>query len=155
MDYSAITLEELASNRPDLVTALQSAGATSERERIQSIESLTLPGHEALVEQLKFDGKTSGPEAAVAVLQAEQKTGAAALAALVADAPAPAPSAEAPPATPLAYAEDEASPIEDRAKATWDHDAAIRAEFGSVESYTAFRKAEAGGRFKVLSGGKG
>jgi signal peptide peptidase SppA len=47
-------------------------GATAERERILAIESHTLPGHEALVAALKADGKTSGPEAAVKILQAEQ-----------------------------------------------------------------------------------
>lgn len=31
-----------------------------------------MPGHEALIGELKFDGKTTGPEAAVRVLNAER-----------------------------------------------------------------------------------
>jgi hypothetical protein len=48
------------------------AGATAERERIQSVEAQALPGHAKLINELKFDGKTTGHEAAVAVLNAER-----------------------------------------------------------------------------------
>lgn len=48
------------------------AGATAECERIQSVEAQALPGHEALIATLKFDGKTSGAEAAMQVLHAEK-----------------------------------------------------------------------------------
>lgn len=64
-------------------------GATAERGRILAIESHTLPGHETLVAALKADGKTSGPEAAVKILQAEQGKLASAAAKLKADAPDP------------------------------------------------------------------
>jgi len=49
------------------------AGAVAERQRIKEVESLALPGHSALVEQLKWDGQTTGPQAAVKVLQAEKE----------------------------------------------------------------------------------
>jgi capsid assembly protease len=48
------------------------AGATAERERIKAVEAQALPGHTALIASLKFDGKTTGPEAAVEVLAAER-----------------------------------------------------------------------------------
>ena len=48
------------------------AGAAAERDRIQAVRAQALPGHEALIDQLAFDGKTTGPEAAVAVLGAER-----------------------------------------------------------------------------------
>lgn len=48
-------------------------GATAERERIQAVEKALLPGHEKLVASLKFDGKTSGPGAALQVVAAENK----------------------------------------------------------------------------------
>jgi hypothetical protein len=48
------------------------AGATAERERIKAVEAQVLPGHTALIASLKFDGKTTGPEAAVQVLAAER-----------------------------------------------------------------------------------
>lgn len=79
-------------------------GATAERERIQAVFGQSLPGHEALIQTLAFDGKTSGPEAAVAVLNAERSNTATNAAALRADAPKPAPNAPAPdaPAAPAA-----------------------------------------------------
>ncbi len=45
----------------------------AERARIQAVRCQCIPGHEALIEQLAFDGKTTGPEAAAAVLAAEQR----------------------------------------------------------------------------------
>ncbi len=49
------------------------SGAESERARIKSVEEQLIPGHEALIATLKFDGKTTGPEAAVQVLQKEKE----------------------------------------------------------------------------------
>lgn len=65
------------------------AGATAERERIQAVEAVGLAGHSALINTLKFDGKTSGPEAAVAIIAAETKLRGDRGAALAADAPNP------------------------------------------------------------------
>lgn len=48
-------------------------GAEAERERIKSVEAQALPGHTELIEQLKYDGKTTGPEAAVKILQHEKE----------------------------------------------------------------------------------
>jgi capsid assembly protease len=65
------------------------AGAAAERQRIADVRAHSLPGHEALVEQLAFDGKTTGPEAAAVVLKAERERIAAQGTAARADAPAP------------------------------------------------------------------
>jgi len=51
---------------------VQEESAKAERERIQSVEAQSMPGHEALIQDLKFDGKTSGEQAAVQILQAEK-----------------------------------------------------------------------------------
>ena len=50
-----------------------SAGAKSERARIQAVQEQCLPGHEALIQTLMFDGKTTGDQAAVQILAAEKK----------------------------------------------------------------------------------
>ena len=71
-------------------------GATQERDRIQAVRAQSLPGHEALIDKLAFDGKTSGPEAAAAVLAAERSVRQAAVQAHHRDAPAPAPASAAP-----------------------------------------------------------
>src|SRR4029077_14535351 len=114
--------------------------------RIMSVEAQLLPGHEALVATLKFDGKTTGAEAAVQILAAERALNKTTAAALAADAPNPAPhalpssaAADAAAATGAAN-EDAGKPIEERCKAKWDKDPAIRAEFIEFASYLAFEK---------------
>ena len=49
------------------------AGAEAERNRIASVEAQCLTGHEVLIAQLKADGKTTGEQAAIAVLIAEKE----------------------------------------------------------------------------------
>lgn len=49
-----------------------SEGKGLERERIKAIEAMSMPGHEKLIETMKFDGETEGNEAAVKILQAEK-----------------------------------------------------------------------------------
>jgi capsid assembly protease len=74
------------------------AGATAERERIQAVRAQLLPGHEELVDRLAFDGQTTGPDAAAAVLAAERQLRQTQARAHAADAP-PAVPAGTPPAT--------------------------------------------------------
>jgi hypothetical protein len=73
-------------------------GATAERERIQAVMAVGagLPGHGALLQTLAFDGKTTAPEAAMAVLQAEVAARGQAIKAHDADAPKPVASSSAP-----------------------------------------------------------
>jgi capsid assembly protease len=72
------------------------AGAAAERQRGADVRAQSLAGHEALIEQLAADGKTTGPEAAMAVLTAERTRAAGAAAAHFADAPGAASHAAAP-----------------------------------------------------------
>ena len=48
-------------------------GAEAERNRIKGVEDQLIPGHEVLIGELKYDGKTTGPEAAVLVLKKERE----------------------------------------------------------------------------------
>lgn len=48
------------------------AGVEAERKRIQSVEAQSLPGHEDLIAALKYDGHTTGEQAAILVI-AEHK----------------------------------------------------------------------------------
>lgn len=76
-----VTRELLAAEYPDLLAAILEEGMQSgindgaelERARIQSIEAAELPGHESLIASLKFDGKTTGAQAALAVIKAEKE----------------------------------------------------------------------------------
>ena len=119
------------------------AGRTAERERIREVEKISIPGHEALVSEMKFDGKTTGPEAAVKVLQAETELRKAKQQSFVADAPAPAKPA------PAAEKEDpdaelEKLPLEQQAKIRWERSPEIRDEFfmSGFAGYLAFLKNE-------------
>lgn len=154
------TREQLAAEAPELLAAIQAeghsegraeglaAGADAERARIQAVESQLIPGHEALIARLKFDGQTSGPEAAAAMVAAEKTLRAKALHNLRADAPDPAAAPAAPKTGAEAPAEDESLPLEERAKAKWAADPKLRGEFRTFEAYLAYEKAVAGGRVK-------
>jgi hypothetical protein len=76
-----------------------------------------IPGHEALIEKLAFDGKTTGPEAAMAVLAAEKALRNSAAKAFVEDAPAAAPAAAAPSDAPPATKADQVTQAKAYAKA--------------------------------------
>lgn len=148
---AAVTVESLRADHPAIVEELLAAGAAAERERIKAVSEQCMPGHEALIEGMKYDGKTTGPEAAVAVLRAEKAIRLAAGDKLRVDAIAPMPAALAPEVEMAPGQEDERLPIEDRAKGTWDISPDVRAEFqGKYDRYLAYRKAEIAGRFKIL-----
>lgn len=90
MDPKDIAAKFVAENA-EAASILRAEGADGERARIQAVREQSMPGHEALIEALAFDGKTTGPEAAVKVLAAERTRIAGAAAARAADAPAPVP----------------------------------------------------------------
>jgi hypothetical protein len=77
-------------------------GESAERERIKAIEAQGegMPGHEKLIQEMKFDGKTTGPEAAVRLLSAEKAKKASRVADIRADAPAAVPAGTVDPAKP-------------------------------------------------------
>lgn len=99
MDETIVKIEasEVAAAVDAQVSSLKAEfvakGADAERQRIQDVLAQALPGHEALVNGLAFDGKTTGPEAAVQVLNAERAKKGVVLSNLKADAPTPVPSA--------------------------------------------------------------
>lgn len=82
-----ITREQLAAEAPELLQELVSEGASAERERIQSVEAQALPGHEALIATMKFDGKSTAGDAAMAVNAAEKQSRLAMATAIASDAP--------------------------------------------------------------------
>jgi signal peptide peptidase SppA len=91
-----ITLErEHATLFAELRSEFMAAGAASEIERIKAVRASALPGHEALIERLAFDGRTTGAEAAQAVLAAHREVLAAAGHQHQADAPPAAPTSAA------------------------------------------------------------
>lgn len=127
------------------------AGAKYERERIQAIKSKSLPGHEALVESLMFDGKTTPEQAADAVLKAERESREKRLAEFQNDL------------KPAAHADaiedvkkpDDGRTIEEKTKGVWEKSSDIRSEFGdNYDAYLAYEKASADGLVRIYKGGK-
>jgi signal peptide peptidase SppA len=66
-----------AADHPEAAAILRAEamadGAAAERDRIVAVRGVGLPGHESLIEQLAFDGHTTGPEAAILVNAAERQ----------------------------------------------------------------------------------
>jgi len=151
-----LTREQIAAEAPDLIAALQAEGASAERARIQSVEGALIPGHEALIAGLKFDGKTTGGDAALAVNAAERNLRNKAALALAGDAPQPLPSAAAPAYTapaakPGAEPDDMHLPIAERCKARWEASADLQREFESLGAYTSYVKAAERGVARIMN----
>ena len=164
----SLTIEKLRADHADLVAVVEAEaregmvtaddlqqqvadsreqGAADERARIQAVEEQLIPGHEALIGELKFDGKTTGPEAAQKVLAAEKSARASVVGEIDAETGKAVPAAEGGQESGV----DSSAPIEERAKAEWDKDSDLRSEFGGkFESYLAFRKNEEAGRARVM-----
>lgn len=152
------TREQLQAEAPELLQSIlaegHTAGATAERARIQGIEAQAMPGHQALIDALKFDGKSTGADAAMAIVAAEKAQRGAQAAAMAADAPAPLAQIPAPAVQTTAAARDAATeglPVEDRCKAKYDASADLRKEFGSLAAFTAFTRAEEAGNARILN----
>lgn len=135
------------------IETIKAEAATAERERIEAVLDQSMPGHEQLITTLAFDGVTTGPEAAVKVLQATKEAGKKIAGALDADGEAL--QVIKPSADNSTILEtdgndeiDANATVEDRAKAAWDKDAEIRGEFTSLATYTAYLKAEEAGQVK-------
>lgn len=91
MPENTLTREQLQASHTVLFAALQAEftaqGAAQELARIKAVRATAVPGHEALVETLAFDGKTTAGEAALQVNAAIKAAHQAAANAHAADAP--------------------------------------------------------------------
>lgn len=154
-----ITRDTIASDYPDIAKALtddgyaagliagRAQGAEAERNRIQGIEALAMPGHDALIAQLKFDGATTAAEAALQIIAAEKENRTAMAAKIKLDTPAPVPHA------PAAFGDghvDDSAQLAGPAKwkHEWQHSADLQAEFKTVGAYVAFQSASEKGLVK-------
>ncbi|CAH1387029.1 S49 family peptidase [Candidatus Nitrotoga sp. M5] len=144
-----LTAETIAAEYPEIAAGFRAQGAADERDRIAAIEAQLIPGHEALIGKLKFDGTSNAGDAAQAVLAAEKSSRQAAAKSMADEAPAPVAYV----AAPFASADQfENLPLDERCQAKWDSDPAIRAEFRSLAAYKGYETAMAAGRVKQLSG---
>ena len=74
---TTLTRASIEQDHAQLFAAMQTefmqAGAQAERQRIADVRAQSLPGHEALIEKLAMDGKTTPEQAAMAVTAAERE----------------------------------------------------------------------------------
>jgi hypothetical protein len=89
-------LATFKAEQPEAAALLILEGSAQERSRIAAVREQVIPGHEALIERLAFDGSTTGPEAAVQVLAAERTRTREAAAARTSEAIKPVASVAAP-----------------------------------------------------------
>lgn len=108
--------EQLEQENPELAASLRAEGAARERARIQAVEEQVMPGHEALIAGMKFDGRSTGADAALAIVAAEKKSRETHAKANAADAPAPVKSAASPSVQEPAAAELSREELDKRAK---------------------------------------
>ncbi len=163
-DKNEITKGFVAENHPEIADAFRAEGAvtasaegaTAERQRIQDVFAQSMPGHDALIQDLAFDGKTTGPEAAVAVLNAERENNHKLVSGLAADAvevSAVAGSVGGDDA--IVDGENTGAPIEDRCKTKWDKSKKLRAEFGNdFDCYLAYQTANENGQVRIIGSQK-
>lgn len=124
-------------------------GAQAERDRIKGIEDLTMPGHEALIQTMKFDGETTPAAAAIKLVQAENAVRQTAAAALAADG-----------IDPVAHVATDGAGTDDglankpegpeKWKAEYEASAELKENFRSVETYISYKEAEGKGRIRKL-----
>lgn len=151
VEVPQITADYLIQHHADCVQAFYLTGAQRERDRIQAVENQLIPGHENLIQQLKFDGKTTGAEAAVQVLAAEKARQSAKLTQLQGHALEPLPIARSVIEEGINSPPQNVLSTEEQWKANWDRDHAAQAEFGFFETYAAFMQAEKNGQINVLN----
>lgn len=87
IESTALTAEHIAENHADIAATFRKEGATAECARIQDVLAQSMPGTEAIIQGLAFDGKTTGAEAAVQVLAQLREQGTEALTSLQSEAP--------------------------------------------------------------------
>jgi len=151
---SEMNLTELREEHPELYAEAVAvghadgsvAGADGERARIVAVLDQSIAGHEDLVKTLAFDGETTGPEAAVKVLNAERDAQGKAATDRAADA-ADLDDVDASLETDTGA--DTGLTGDEKVEADWEADEKLRAEFGDdFERYTAFIANEK--RVKIL-----
>lgn len=131
------------------ISAKVEAAVKLERERISGIDAKTLPGHEKLAAECKSDG-TTVEAFAVKQIDAEKTTREQRLAAIKKDGKTTEAAAVATETGDKTVVDESALPIEERAKAEFEREPAIRKEFGTLPPYVAYRKAEAAGRVRNI-----
>ena len=74
MDIKDINLDRLRAENPALIDQIRQEAISAERQRIEDIEALTLPGYEAMAEEAKVNGTSAMDFQRKVVLAQKQKS---------------------------------------------------------------------------------
>jgi ClpP class serine protease len=156
-EQPVITREYLAEHHSDIVSAIEDdamkigedagreAGMKAERARVQAILDTPLANTYGEIVSAAIANGDKPETVSTAILAAEAKGKDDALASQKADAPAPLEQQ-----TEIDEGLDVNASIEDRAKAEWDKNENLRAEFGEdFGLYVSFKKGEANDKYRV------
>ncbi len=159
MAQDAITIESLTTSNPEIVSALEKQGydkgflagkvqgQQDEVARIQGVKAQSIPGHEATVEKMMFDGKSTGADVAIAIIQEQKVAQEMGLEAFRKNAP---PVLEDIPAPDL---KKDKKPEKMTLQEKWDNNVdGVADEFLSFDDYQAFTAANDKGLIKTLGG---
>lgn len=69
---SGLTAEAVENSVPAVAAGLREKGAQAERDRIADVRSQLIPGYEGLIAKMELDGKSTGADAARAIVAAER-----------------------------------------------------------------------------------
>lgn len=88
--------QQWALENPEAAAALRAEGAAAEVQRVADVRAQLVPGHEALIDRLATDGRSTGNDAARAIVQAERQLRETQTLARFEEAPDPVPQAPVP-----------------------------------------------------------
>jgi len=153
-DHSVLHGEIVAESRKGYLAATEveakvAEGVKAESDRITALDALAKPGREKMIAGFKSDGKTTADQAALQILAYEDEKLKGKAKAQEEDAAAVAAISQVEPGGGEEVVDD-SLPVEEKCKAAWETDAKLRAEFTSLEAYTAFERAAANGSAKIL-----
>lgn len=152
---TSLTAEHVLENHASIANEIKQLGATAELDRIKAVHSKSMKGHEKLITNLMFDGKTTGDQAASAVLDAEKAAVNKTQADLDTDAAATADVTAAAAGEEQSNTQEQDGAFsEEKAEAAWEASKALQAEFKKKEHYVACAKAEHNKTVKVLGSNK-
>ena len=69
------TVESLRTTYPDLVNQIEQEACTKERQRIQDIEDVALPGYQELINDAKFHNPIAAADVAMQIIATQKKQG--------------------------------------------------------------------------------
>lgn len=144
--FEAVKKDILSENAMDEEKKKEEA-AKAETDRIQGVYEQMMPGHEKIIVEMMFDGKSTAGDAAIRINAENKKAMSQAQKDFESDLSEGVERVN----TPEGEGKNASvKPLEDQAKEAWDNDPKLRAEFNdSFDAYLAYEKAQGKGKVRI------